>query len=77
MKCKGLCNNLAYNQCDSGKLIVENLQSRIMTIHICMQENETCPTTKPEKKYSNRNEREFPAQNSADQTDQSEMKKTK
>ena len=35
-----------------------------------MQENETCPTTKPEKKYSNRNEREFPAQNSADQTGQ-------
>ena len=21
MKCKGLCNNLAYNQCDSGKLM--------------------------------------------------------
>jgi hypothetical protein len=24
-------------------------------------ENETCPATKPEKKYINRNEREFPA----------------
>ena len=21
MRCKGLCNNLAYNQCDSGKLM--------------------------------------------------------
>jgi hypothetical protein len=50
MKCKGLCNNLAYNQCDSGKLIVENLQIRIMTIHISIQENETCPATKPEQK---------------------------
>jgi hypothetical protein len=28
---------------------------------IIIQENETCPATKPEKKYINRNEREFPA----------------
>jgi hypothetical protein len=39
----------------------ENLEIRIMTIHIITQENETCPATKPEKKYNNRNEREFPA----------------
>ena len=32
-----------------------------MTIHIIIQENETCPATKPEKKYINRNEREFRA----------------
>ena len=38
-----------------------DLQVRIMTIHIIIQENETCPATKPEKKYNNRNEREFPA----------------
>jgi hypothetical protein len=31
-----------------------------MTIHIIIQENETCPATKPEMKYNNRNEREFP-----------------
>ena len=43
---------------------------RIMTIHIIKQENETCPATNPEKKYNNRNEREFPAKNSSDQTDQ-------
>ena len=41
-----------------------------MTIHIIIQENETCPATKPEKKYNNKNEREFPAQFSPDQTDQ-------
>ena len=38
-----------------------DLQIRIMTIHIIKQENEACPATNPEKKYNNRNEREFPA----------------
>ena len=32
MRCKGLCNNVAYNQCDSGKLIVENLYNKINII---------------------------------------------
>ena len=62
MRCKGLCNNVAYNHLTLlNSCIVENLQIRIMTIHIIKQENETCPATKPEKKYNNRNEREFPA----------------
>ena len=38
-----------------------DLQIRIMTIHIIKQENEACPATNPEKKYNNRNEREFAA----------------
>jgi hypothetical protein len=42
-------------------LFQEHIHIRIMTIHIIKQENETCPATKPEKKYINRNEREFPA----------------
>ena len=62
MRCKGLCNKVAYNHLTpSNPRPAENLEIRIMTIHIIKQENETCPATKPEKKYNNRNEREFPA----------------
>ena len=28
MRCKGLCNTLAYNQCDSGKLMNSRIQHK-------------------------------------------------
>jgi hypothetical protein len=44
-----------------NKIVTVTFNDVLYSIHIIIQENETCPATKPEKNYNNKNEREFPA----------------